>query len=99
MKYLTPWEGKSFTADGRFGANRVLGQDVMRFRCDVAPSIVDGQPTLRLDYDLAGQPWPVRQLFDELRQVSPAIAVGIGCLRAPLGKNLITFWYGIEAAR
>jgi hypothetical protein len=98
-KYLAPWEGKSFSPDGRFGANRVLGQDLGRFRCDVEPSIIDGQPTLRLDYDLAGQPWPVRRLFDELRQVSASIAIGVGCLRAPLGRNLIVFWFGVEAAQ
>lgn len=94
---LGPFEGKSFNAEASRGANRMLGQDRLPFRAEVASSILDSQPTLRLSYDLPENPGPLRGLFDELRRVDEHLALGPAFVQLPLGKPPILFWFGLEA--
>lgn len=68
------WQGLKFDHGGNSGENRVLGRTTMRFRAERAPSLCDGQPALVLSYDKS--PWPVRALRDELRTLSPGMALG-----------------------
>lgn len=79
---LFPWRGKSFlpleTSRGR-GVNRVrLGGTVelFPFETRVDRSAIDGVPCLLLDYDLATNPWFVRRIRDELREISPGVYLG-----------------------
>jgi hypothetical protein len=93
---LGAFEGKSFAADGASGANRILGSDRLPFRCARVDSILDQRPTLKLDYDLPSN-GPLRPMFDELRRIDDAIAIGPAMLRLPIGKPPIMFWFGVEA--
>jgi hypothetical protein len=93
---VLPWRGKVFDHGGNSGQNVVLGKKVLRFRAEIAPSAIDGRPTLVLDYAAHPNPWPVRALRDELRTVGSGIAIG-PALAA--GSSRPLFWFGLEIAR
>jgi hypothetical protein len=77
-----PWGGKSFAATGAAsgtGVNRVhlLGRhQLFPFETRIEPSRVDGRPCIVLDYDLPDNPWAIRQIHDEVREVSPGLFLG-----------------------
>jgi hypothetical protein len=91
----TPWKGKTFDHGGNSGQNLILGKPRFRFRAEVAPSAIDGQPALRLLYaDPAfANPWPVRDLIDELRSIGPGMAIGPVLL-----QGRVLGWFGLERA-
>jgi hypothetical protein len=97
-----PWGGKSFTSSsdsrGR-GINRVrvLG-DAFPFETSIAPSVVDGRPCLVLDYDLPANPWFIRQIHDELREVGPGVYLGPAMWKARPSPRLVLY-FAIEPLR
>jgi hypothetical protein len=93
---LFPWRGKTFDHGGNSGQNRLYGRHAFRFRTEVAPSSVDGQPTLLLSYDDPAfkNPWPVRAIRDELRTIAPGLAIGPAYYRGSL-----LLWWGLERDR
>lgn len=82
-----PWTGKSFQSwaeDRGSGINRVqlLGERLwFHFETRIDRSVVDGRPCIVLDYDHAENPWPVRQVRDELREVAPGLWLGPATVR------------------
>ncbi len=97
---LSPWRGKMFDHGGNSGQNLVFGRRVTRFRALVAPSYVDGQPALQLRYDepAFGNPWPVRNLVDELRTLSDGVAMGPILFASANGERHVVAWFGLERA-
>lgn len=89
----TPWTGKTFDHGGNSGQNLVFGKPRFRFRAECASSAIDGKPALRLLYaDSAfANPWPVRDVTDELRSVAPGIALG-----PVLFHGRVLGWFGLE---
>ena len=82
-----PWQGKTFQswspARGS-GVNRVhllKERFWFRFETRIAPSTLDGDPCVRLDYDHADNPWPIRQVADELREIAPGLWLGPATFR------------------
>jgi hypothetical protein len=92
-----PWRGKVFDHGGNSGQNVVFGKRVLRFRADVAPSILDGEPTLVLRYDSPTfhNPWPIRAIVDELRSVDQGVALGPVYAVAGHRKHVL-LWWGLE---
>jgi hypothetical protein len=90
---LLPWQGIRFESGGTAGVNRVLTREVFRFRCELADSLLDGNPTLQMRYDGLKNPWPVAEMIDELRLVGDGIAIG-PTFRGESGKPL--FWWGVS---
>ncbi len=90
-----PWKGKTFDHGGNSGQNLVFGKSRFRFRAEVAPSVIDDKPALRLLYaDPAfANPWPVRDVCDELRSVAVGLAIGPVLLR-----GRVLGWFGLERA-
>jgi hypothetical protein len=91
-----PWEGKSFRSksaqDGN-GINRVRGAgDWFRFETRIGPSAMDGKPCLILDYDVSPNPWVIRQIHDELRQVSPRLFLGPAMWKTRSRPKLVLFF-------
>lgn len=86
-----PWRGKAFShvsQDRGDGINRIrLGADMTwyPFETSIAPSVVDGAPCLYLNYDLDKNPWFIRRIRDELREVSPGLYLGPALAR--VGNN------------
>jgi hypothetical protein len=93
---LFPWAGKSFSSVGGVNRVRLLG-DLFRFETRVDRSAVDGKPCLVLDYDLTSNPWPIRQIHDELRQVGPRLYLGPAMWKTKAAPKLILY-FAIETA-
>jgi len=91
-----PWGGKSFSSEsesnGR-GVNRVrLVGDAFPFATRFGPSVLDGRPCLILDYDQPENPWAIRQIHDELREVGRGVYLGPAMWKTwPLPKLVLFF--------
>jgi hypothetical protein len=94
-----PWEGKSFSMRSGgmdpvgAGINRVkLAGDLFAFDTFVGTSAIDGKPAIVLDYDKPTNPWPIRQIHDELRQVASGLYLGPAMWKAKSGPKLVLFF-------
>jgi hypothetical protein len=78
--------------DGR-GINRVifLGEKYP-FALSFGPSALDGERCVVLDYDLAENPWIIRRIRDELREVTPGLFLGPALLRTRTEPKLTLFF-------
>lgn len=91
-----PWAGKSFNAaDDQHGEGinrvRLLG-DRFRFTTSIASSVVDDQPCILLDYDHDHNPWFIRRIRDELRQVGPTLFLGPALVRTSDDHRLLLYF-------
>src|SRR5690606_22795831 len=72
---LPIWRGKSF--EGEFGANTWLlpGHRLQfaRFLVREAPALRGQGTVIRLDYDVAANPAPLRKIVGELRHLGPGL--------------------------
>lgn len=98
-RHLSPWRGKSFESGGTLGSNLLFGKRLAAFRGDVAPSLLDGEPTLRMRYDGLGLHWPFNRMLDELRQISPGVAIGPLLWRTGADSATPLLWWGLSTAR
>lgn len=99
------WEGKTFqSASDRHGVghNRAylphaLGrQNLFPFETLFGPSVIDGNPTLILDYGLDVNPTYIRNIHDEIREVVPGLFLGPAMWKGERGKTLV-LWFGLDA--
>jgi len=76
------------------GVNEFLGRlRVARFRVERGPSLSDpALEVIRIVYDDPGNPWIVRPLVDEVRQVAADTYLGQGMYRV-LGRPRWAFWF------
>jgi hypothetical protein len=93
-----PWAGKSFTArtaeEGE-GINRVRLAGDRRwypFATRVEPSAIDGNPAILLDYDLVQNPFFIRRIRDELREISPGLFLGPAMADVGAKPKLILYY-------
>lgn len=70
----TIWQGKHFDADGMM-TNKQFGVRTNKGHVYGGPSILDGKPVHIIDYYDSWRVW--RPFFDEFREVSPGIYLGI----------------------
>lgn len=89
--FFPPWRGMIFLVNGQGGTNVFLGMEFLRFRCDEGPSVVDGEPCLRLHYGDMGNLWPTKGVFDEVRRLNDAVAIG-----CTIRGGAPTLWYGLQ---
>jgi hypothetical protein len=68
------WQGKIFRDDGSTAVNRFLGIRIVEGSTYVAPSWMDGRPSLVLDYQHTSRIY--RNVRDEIRQVGPDLYLG-----------------------
>lgn len=80
---LFPWRGKSFqplSTDRGEGINRVFSDAEprrwFRFETFIGPSRAGDFDAFQLDYDNAGNPFFIRAIKDEVRQVAPGLFLG-----------------------
>ncbi|MDX1692609.1 MAG: hypothetical protein R3208_02515 [Ketobacteraceae bacterium] len=98
-----PWDGKSFKAisDNRgTGINRinlaVFKQEWFPFNTVVEPSVIDGKDCIYLDYDLPENPWFIRKIRDELREVSAGLFLGPAMWKNGNGGATLVLWFAID---
>ncbi len=94
-----PWEGKSFQSQGHDlgeGINRInlLGKRRwFPFGTRFDASFLDGQPTFVLDYGGSrGNPPFIRQIVDEVREVSSGLYMGPAALKIGGKPRLVLFF-------
>jgi hypothetical protein len=99
------WEGKTFAAaaDGAgAGYNRVhlrgvLGhQHVFPFASRFGDSLLDGRRTIVIDYDRADNPWWMRRIHDELRELEPGLFLGLDLWRGK-ARSIGLVWFALDA--
>lgn len=91
-----PWLGKRFEAfDDRTGQGinrvRLLGERY-RFELRFDDSVLDGQRCVLLDYDLPDNPFFIRPIRDELREVRPGLFLGPALLKTRSEPKLVLFF-------
>lgn len=95
-----PWMGKSFEAyDAQRGAGinrvRLLG-DRYPFDLRIDRSAVDGEPCVVLDYDRPDNPFFIRAIHDELRELRTGLFLGPAMVKTKRGPKLL-LWFSIDA--
>jgi hypothetical protein len=106
-----PWRGKSFTASTRRpgsvpgsdvgeGINRVFS-DVkprrwFRFETSIGRSRAGDFNAFHLDYDNPGNPFYIRAIQDEIRQVAPGLFLGQAYLVTRKRARLVLY-FGLDA--
>ena len=98
---LFPWGGKSFRSKGEaYGAGvnrlRVLGRHALfPFRTSIAPSALDDRPCVVLDYGHADNPWLIRRIHDEIREVAPGLYLGPAMWKHRAGPTTL-LWFALD---
>ena len=92
-----PWKGKSFsprTASRGDGINRVLLDRwrLFRFETFVGPSRAGDFDSLQLDYDNRDNPFFIRPIKDEIRELSPGLWLGQAYLELRGEPNLVLYF-------
>ena len=97
-----PWRGKSFAHqdDARGGGmNRVVLDrfKLYRFETFVAPSRAGGFDAVQLDYDLPENPFFIRAIKDEVRQLRPGLFLGQAYLQtSKAAEPRLVLYFGLE---
>ena len=91
-----PWHGKTFHADHTergTGINRVavLGER-FPFETRIEPSAIDGKPCILLDYDKPENPFFIRAVRDELREIAPGLFLGPAMIKTRRGPRTVLFF-------
>ncbi len=78
---LFPWRGKSFAprdAEHGEGVNRVISDrmQLFRFATAIGPSRAGAFDALQLDYDQPSNPFFIRAIKDEIRELRPGLWLG-----------------------
>lgn len=105
-----PWGGKSFfrtsraerlhndSAEGR-GINRVrLGAgrfEWFPFDTRIAKSLVDGRDTVALDYDKPENPFFIRKIHDEIREIERGLFLGPAMWKTASGAAHV-LWFALD---
>jgi len=97
-----PWLGKSFRAEGTdpgrgTGINRVFTDKIRWFRFDtfIAPSRAGNFEAFQLDYDNRDNPFFIRAIKDEVRELRPGLFLGQAYLKTKRGEILVLY-FGLE---
>jgi hypothetical protein len=97
-----PWRGKSFTplspAEGE-GINRVWSDRTpsrwFRFATRIEPSRAGAFDAFQLDYDNPDNPFFIRAIKDELREVSPGLYLGQAYVVIS-GRPRLALYFGLQ---
>jgi hypothetical protein len=99
---LFPWRGKSFaaTSDARGqGINRVFSdlrpRRWFRFETSIGPSRAGDFDAFQLDYDNPDNPFFIRAIKDEVREVAPGLYLGQAYV-VLFGKPRLALYFGLS---
>jgi len=95
-----PWRGKSFTphtADRGEGINRIVSDKwkLYRFETFIGPSRAGAFDALQLDYDLKENPFFIRAIKDEIRELRPGLWLGQAWLN--LATPRLVLYFGLTS--
>lgn len=91
-----PWRGKSFAAyasDAGEGINRIFSDRLRRFGFStfVGRSRAGSFDAVQLDYDRPENPWVIRMVKDEIRQLRPGLYLGQAYFAYPHEQLVLYF--------
>ena len=94
-----PWRGKTFTPKDSLrgdGINRVIrdGWRLYRFETFIGRSRAGDFDALQLDYDNADNPFFIRPIKDEMRELSPGLWLGQAYVALPSAPRLV-LWFAL----
>jgi hypothetical protein len=97
-----PWRGKSFSHqadDSGAGINRVVVDTfrLFKFNTFVGPSRAGKFDAVQLDYDLPSNPFFIRAIKDEVRQLRPGLFLGQAYLDLKSAPRLVLY-FALEKA-
>jgi hypothetical protein len=99
---IFPWLGKSFRAEGLdaargTGLNRVFRDKTRWFRFDtfIAPSRAGKFDAFQLDYDNPDNPFFIRAIKDEVRELRPGLFLGQAYLKTKR-REILVLYFGLE---
>lgn len=84
------WQGKVFNDDGVSAVNRFFGIRAVRGHVYLAPSWLDGQSSLILDYQ--GTSLIYNRYRDEIREVAPGLYLGVMFARTEPGPRFTRYF-------
>ena len=90
------WQGKVFSDDGTSAVNRFLGVRIVKGKLYLAPSWIDGRPSVILDYHDTSLVY--RRYRDEIRQVAPGLYLGAMYARTE-PKPTFKMYFALETNR
>lgn len=97
-----PWDGKSLTSTGTLtsdGINRIgIGRrfNLFPFKTRIETSVIDGEPTIYLDYEQPGNPFFIRKIRDELREVAPKLFLGPAMWKTGPNSAQLVLWFALD---
>ena len=96
-----PWRGKSFTPRGEDrgeGINRVLLDrfHIFRFETFIGRSRAGDFDAVQLDYDIPSNPFFIRAIKDELRELRPGLYLGQAYVQIR-GASHLALYFGLES--
>lgn len=75
--YQGSWQGKKFDSAQQKGINLFGGEEKYPFRVWVGPGVKDKNiDVLKIDYNIAGNPFWLRPILDEMVEVEPGKLLG-----------------------
>jgi hypothetical protein len=94
-----PWRGKSFQPHGSErgeGINRIFTDSLRRYRFEtfIGPSRAGAFDALQLDYDNPGNPFFIRPIKDEVRELRPGLWLGQAWLQLR-GEPRLVLYFGL----
>jgi len=94
-----PWRGKSFAPrdeHGGDGINRVFSDRLRlyRFETFIGPSRAGDFDAVQLDYDNPDNPFFIRPIKDEIREIAPRLYLGQAYLELN-GKATLVLYFGL----
>ena len=97
-----PWRGKSFTPHGETrgeGINRIFTDRIRRYRFDtfIGPSRAGAFDALQLDYDKPENPFFIRPIKDEIRELRARLWLGQAWLQLR-GEPHLVLYFGLTVA-
>ncbi len=95
-----PWRGKTFspqTQERGEGINRVVSDRfrLYRFETFIGRSRAGDFDAVQLDYDLAENPFFIRAIKDEIREIGPRLYLGQAYLEVR-GKTHLVLYFGLS---
>jgi hypothetical protein len=96
-----PWRGKSFahtSEQGGGGDNRVVSDRLHLFKFDtfVGPSLAGDFDAVQLDYDKPSNPFFIRAIKDEVRELRPGLWLGQAYLVAGKSAPRLVLYFALE---
>jgi hypothetical protein len=96
-----PWRGKTFqhqSDSGGNGDNRVFSERFHLFKFDtfVGPSRAGNFDAVQLDYDKPSNPFFIRAIKDEVRELRPGLWLGQAYLQIGKGAPRLVLYFGLE---